>query len=161
MVKTEPLLFTEVVYLQHCLIVTFKIQDYFIISSEKLKCGWTLTTSQLWQYTITHIVYFKTQRTVIQNKKVINYLHNSHTHTHTLLWHLNRLSVQKCYWLFCSHCIRFRYMKSPTRRKKLIMFSKDVAVVIYTITLVSSCSFCLVIFLLMVHSPDFCQKTLK
>ena len=22
----------------------FKIQDYFIISSEKLKCGWTLTT---------------------------------------------------------------------------------------------------------------------
>ena len=29
----------------------FKIQDYFIISSEKLKRGWTLTTSQ---YTITH-----------------------------------------------------------------------------------------------------------
>ena len=45
----------------------FKIQDYYIISSEKLKCGWTLTASQ---YTITHIVYFKTQRTVIENTKV-------------------------------------------------------------------------------------------
>ena len=41
----------------------FKIQDYFHISSEKLKRGWTLTTSQ---YTITHIVYFKTQRAVIE-----------------------------------------------------------------------------------------------
>ena len=40
------------------------IQDYFIISWEKLKRGWTLTTSQ---YTITHIVYFKIQRTVIEN----------------------------------------------------------------------------------------------
>ena len=48
-------------------VVLFKIQDYFIISSEKLKCGWTLTTSQ---YTITHILYFKTQRTVIENTKV-------------------------------------------------------------------------------------------
>ena len=38
-----------------------------IISSEKLKRDWTLTTSQ---YTITHIVYFKTQRTVIENTKV-------------------------------------------------------------------------------------------
>ena len=37
------------------------------ISSEKLNCGWTLTTSQ---YTITHILYFKTQRTVIENVKV-------------------------------------------------------------------------------------------
>ena len=36
-----------------------KIQDYFIISSEKLKRGWILTTSQ---YTITHILYFKTQK---------------------------------------------------------------------------------------------------
>ena len=35
-----------------------------IIISEKLKCGGTLTTSQ---YTVTHIVYFKTQRTVIEN----------------------------------------------------------------------------------------------
>ena len=46
----------------------FKIQDYFIISSEKLKRGWTSTTSQ---YTITHIVYFKTQRTVIENTSYI------------------------------------------------------------------------------------------
>ena len=45
----------------------FKIQDYFIISSEKLKRGWTLTTSQ---YTGTHILYFKTQRAVIENTKV-------------------------------------------------------------------------------------------
>ena len=44
----------------------FKIQDYFIISSEKLKRGCTLTASQ---YTITYIVYFKTQRTVIENTK--------------------------------------------------------------------------------------------
>ena len=43
------------------------IQDYFIISSEKLKHGWTLTTSQ---YTITHIIYFKTQKTVVENTKV-------------------------------------------------------------------------------------------
>ena len=34
----------------------------FIISSEKLKRGWTLTTSQ---YTITHILYFKTQNTKV------------------------------------------------------------------------------------------------
>ena len=39
------------------------IQDYFIIQSEKLKRGWTLTTSQ---YIITHTVYFKTQRTGIE-----------------------------------------------------------------------------------------------
>ena len=38
-----------------------------IISSEKLKRGRTLTISQ---YTITHIVYFKTQRRVIENTKV-------------------------------------------------------------------------------------------
>ena len=44
-----------------------KIQDYFIISSEKLQHDWTLTTSH---YTITHILYFKTQRTVIENTKV-------------------------------------------------------------------------------------------
>ena len=48
-------------------------QNYFIISSEKLKPGWTLTTSQ---YTIKHFVYFKIQRT------------HTHTHTHTL-WCLN------------------------------------------------------------------------
>ena len=36
-----------------------KIQDYFIISSEKLKRGWILTTSQ---YTKKHILYFKTQK---------------------------------------------------------------------------------------------------
>ena len=47
-----------------CLGFVFKIQDYFIILSEKLKHGWTLTTSQ---YTITRIVYFKTQRTVTEN----------------------------------------------------------------------------------------------
>ena len=45
-----------------------EIQDYFIISSKKLKHGWTLTTSQ---YTITHTVYFKTQRTVTENAKYI------------------------------------------------------------------------------------------
>ena len=45
----------------------FKIQDYFIISSQKLKRGGTLTTSQ---YTITHILYFKIQRTVIENTEV-------------------------------------------------------------------------------------------
>ena len=45
----------------------FMIQDYFIISSEKLERGWTLTTSQ---YTIAHILYFKTQRTVTENTKV-------------------------------------------------------------------------------------------
>ena len=39
------------------------IQDYFIIQSEKLKHGWTLTTSQ---YIVTHTVYFKTQRTGIE-----------------------------------------------------------------------------------------------
>ena len=44
-----------------------KIQDYFIISSDKLKRGWTLTTSR---YTTTHIVYFKTQRTIVENTKV-------------------------------------------------------------------------------------------
>ena len=49
------------------IIKKFKIRDYFIISSEKLKRGWTLTTSQ---YTITSILYFKTQRTVIENTKV-------------------------------------------------------------------------------------------
>ena len=54
------------------LLITFSLgiqetQDYFIISSEKLKHGWTLTTPQ---YTITHILYFKTQRTVIENTKV-------------------------------------------------------------------------------------------
>ena len=38
-----------------------------IISSQKLKCGRILTTSQ---YTITTILYFKTQRTVLENAKV-------------------------------------------------------------------------------------------
>ena len=51
----------------HLLDQAFKIQDYFIISSEKPKQDWTLTTSQ---YTITHILYFKTQRTVTKNTKV-------------------------------------------------------------------------------------------
>ena len=45
---------------------SIKIQDYFIISAEKLKHDWTLTTSQ---YTITHILYFKTQGTVIWKYK--------------------------------------------------------------------------------------------
>ena len=45
----------------------FMIQDHFIIWSEKLKRSWTLTTSQ---YTMAHIVYFKTQRTVTENTKV-------------------------------------------------------------------------------------------
>jgi len=46
-----------------------EIQDYFIISSEKSKCGWTS------RYTITHNVYFKTQRKVIENTSyVINKL---------------------------------------------------------------------------------------
>ena len=44
-----------------------RIQDYFIISSEKLKRGWTFTTSQ---YTVIDTVYFKTQRTVIENTNV-------------------------------------------------------------------------------------------
>ena len=38
-----------------------------IITSQILKSVWTLTTSQ---YTITHIVYFKTQRTVLENTKL-------------------------------------------------------------------------------------------
>ena len=45
-----------------------KIQDYFIISSEKLKRGW-ITISR---YIVTHIVYFKTQRTVIEIQKLLN-----------------------------------------------------------------------------------------
>ena len=48
----------------------FKIQDYFIISFQKLKRGWTLTTSQ---YTITHTVYFRTKKTVIKNTKVTSW----------------------------------------------------------------------------------------
>ena len=63
------------------------IQDsrlLYYISPEKLKCGWTWTTSQ---YTITHILYFKTQRTVVENKKLHNKqtsnVRNLHTHTHT------------------------------------------------------------------------------
>ena len=61
-------------------------QDYFIISSEKLKCGWTLITSQC---TITHILYFKLneqllkiQQLYIINKLVI-YVICIHTYTHT------------------------------------------------------------------------------
>ena len=74
----------------------FKLQDYFIISLEKLECGWTLTTPQ---YTISHIVYFKTQRILkiqnLHNKRIlkIQNLHNKQTsnlHTHTLLWCLDR-----------------------------------------------------------------------
>ena len=37
------------------------------VSSEKLKRGRTLTTSQ---YTITHILYFKIQKSVIEHTKV-------------------------------------------------------------------------------------------
>ena len=54
-----------------------------IISSEKLKCGWTLTASQ---YTITHILYFKNSKnsywkykSYIINKLVIYVIY---THTH-------------------------------------------------------------------------------
>ena len=57
----------------------------------------------------------------------------THTHTHCSdIW--TDLSVQKCYWLHCiSHCIWFRYAKlsTSTRWKKLILFSKDMVVVIY------------------------------
>ena len=86
--------------------VWFKIQDYFITSSEKFKRAWTLTTSQ---YTIAHIVYVKTQLLKIQklhNKQTSNlhthtHIHtHTHTHTHTHcsdVW--MDLSVQKCYWL--------------------------------------------------------------
>ena len=72
-----------------------KIQDYFIISFEKLKRGWTLTTSQ---YTITHkklwyILELKEQLLKIQKLhiKQTSNLHNVHTHTHTVLWRLNGL----------------------------------------------------------------------
>ena len=62
----------------------FKVLDYFIISSEKFKCGWTLTTSQ---YTITHSVYFKTQRTVFENTKLI-VQHYRHTTKSASSWAL-------------------------------------------------------------------------
>ena len=45
----------------------FKITLLSQFSSEKLKHGWTLTTSQ---DTITHTIYFKTQKNII-NKLVI------------------------------------------------------------------------------------------
>ena len=57
--------------------VHFNSRFKIIISSEKLKRGWTLTTTQ---YTITHILYFKTQRTVIENTKLC-----SHNCNHQLI----------------------------------------------------------------------------
>ena len=56
----------------------FKIQDYLIISSEILKCGWTLTTSQ---YT-TKNSYWKYKSYII-NKLVICVIY---THTHTYVY---------------------------------------------------------------------------
>ena len=80
----------------------FKIQDHFIISSEKLKRGWTLTTSQ---YTVTHIWYFTTKEQLLKIQKLRNKqtskLRNLHTHTHTHCYDVwTDLSVQKCYWLY-------------------------------------------------------------
>ena len=67
----------------------FKVLDYFIISSEKLKRGSTLTTSQ---YTIAHTVYFKPQRTVIENTKLV-VQHYRHTANSASSWALT------CNWL--------------------------------------------------------------
>ena len=69
--------------------------------------------------------------------KLVIYVIDSHTHTHThtpLTFeqiYLFRNATDCRIKLFCSHCIRFCYAKSSTRRKKLIMFSKDMAVVIH------------------------------
>ena len=109
-------------------------QDSFIISSEKLKHGWTLTTSQ---YTITHIVYFKTQEQLLKIQKLLNKqtsnLCNLHTYTHAPA-HTDTHAALTFEWIYLFRnaidCIRFRYAKSSTRWKKLIMFSKDMAIVI-------------------------------
>ena len=75
--------------------VSSRIPDYFMISSEKLKHGWILTTSQ---YTKTHILKLKEQLLKIptlHNKQTSNL----HTHTHMFdVW--MDLSVQKSYWLY-------------------------------------------------------------
>ena len=60
----------EISGIHHCDEMRVKlevVQDCFIMSSEKLKHGVTLTTSQV---TITRIKYFNTQRTVMENTKV-------------------------------------------------------------------------------------------
>ena len=102
-----------------CLGFVFKIQDYFIILSEKLKHGWTLTTSQ---YTITHILYFKTQRSYwIYISYIINKL-VLYTHTHTDVWTDRFICSEMLLTAkFCSHCTWFRYRKLSTKWKKLIM----------------------------------------
>ena len=111
----------------------FKIQDHIIISSEKLKHGWTLTTSQ---YTVMHILYFKTKEQLLKIQKLRNKqtskLRNLHTHIHTHT-HTHTAMMFEQIYLFRNaiDCISFRYAKSSTQWKKLIMFSKDMAVVIY------------------------------
>ena len=114
-----------------------KIQDYFIISFKKLKRGWTLTTLQ---YTVPHIVYFRNQRTVVENTKVTyikqtSNLHNLHTHTHThiLLWCLNRFICSEMILTADLTVLDFGMQNHlpVTRWKNLITFSKDMAVVIH------------------------------
>ena len=102
--------------------VSSVILDYFMISSEKLKRGWTSTASQ---YTKTRILKLQEQLSKIHtlhNKQTSNL----HTHTHSCP------TFQQIY-LFRNpiDCIRFQDAKSSTRWEKLIMFSKDMAVVIY------------------------------
>ena len=81
----------------------FKIEDYFVISSQKLKRGWTLTTSQ---YTITHIVYFQTQRTVTEKYKsyIINKLVIHTTKTMFPLPLQGKYTINVYFVTSCSHC---------------------------------------------------------
>ena len=56
---------------------------------------------------------------------------NTHTHTHILLWCLNRFIYSEIILTADIDCIRFQYAKSSTRWKNLLTFSKDIAVVIH------------------------------
>ena len=56
---------------------------------------------------------------------------HAHAHALTLLWRLNRFICSEMLLTADSHCIWFRYAKASTRWKKLIIFSKEMAVAIY------------------------------
>ena len=105
-----------------------KIQHYLIISSEKLKHGWTLTTSQ---YTITRISKLKEQVLKIQklHNKLVIYVIYTHIRTHTAL-----TFVQTYLFRNAINRIWFRYAKSSSRWKKLVILART-WLLSFTITL--------------------------
>ena len=119
-----------------CTWIRFKIQDYYLIREIKM---W-LNINYITVHSNTHCIFLVSKNSYCKYKSyIINKLviYISYTHAHTCACTHTALMYEHIY-LFRNdidcirfHYIRFQHAKSSTRWKKLIIFTKDTAVVIH------------------------------